>query len=180
MKECLEEWKAVSFLENKFEVSNFGRIRNSKTKKIRKTSNSKRGYPVFSAWINGKRKLINVHKCVAVEFIPNPKDLPQVNHIDGNKENNHIENLEWCTARENNIHARETGLHKSNGDKSVTQIKNGEIIAIYKSASQAAKETGLSRSGICHVCNHYVTKNGKHHRTCGGYIWEWTTKNTIM
>ena len=87
-----EIWKDVSFLDGKYEASNLGRIRNSKTKQVLKLSPSKRGYLVFSCTINGKHKLVNVHKCVATEFIPNPNNLPQVNHIDGNKLNACVDN----------------------------------------------------------------------------------------
>lgn len=124
MNDIEEIWKPISFLENKYEVSNMGRIRHSKTKRVRKLYKGKRGYLVFSCMINGKRKLVNVHKCVAIEFIPNPNNLPQVNHIDGNKSNPRMDNLEWVTASENNLHARRTGLHTSDGDKPVIQIKD--------------------------------------------------------
>ena len=67
-----------------------------------------RGY--FSVGI--RRKTFMVHRLVALAFIPNPEQKPHVNHIDGNKLNNHVSNLEWCTAKENNLHARQTGLHK--------------------------------------------------------------------
>lgn len=67
-----------------------------------------RGY--FSVGI--RRKTFMVHRLVALAFIPNLEQKPYVNHIDGNKLNNHVSNLEWCTVKENNLHARQTGLHK--------------------------------------------------------------------
>ena len=67
-----------------------------------------RGY--YSVGIH--RKTHMVHRLVAKAYIPNPENKPYVNHIDGNKLNNHVDNLEWCTVQENNQHARETGLHK--------------------------------------------------------------------
>lgn len=167
-----EIWKDVSFLDGKYEASNLGRIRNSKTKQVLKLSPSKRGYLVFSCTINGKHKLVNVHKCVATEFIPNPNNLPQVNHIDGNKLNACVDNLEWVSQKQNNEHARLTGLHKSDGDKPVLQIKDGIIIAEYKSASEAERQTGVKRCNICNVCRNYCW-NGHHARTAGGYEWRW-------
>lgn len=173
-----EKWGLIPFLDNKFEVSTLGRIRNKLTGEVRATPVSKRGYPVFSARVNNKLKLVNVHKCVATVFIPNPDNLPQVNHIDGNKQNNCVDNLEWCTARENVIHARLTGLHKSDGDKPVLQIKDGVIINEYKSASEASKITGIARANICNVCNKRIWK-GHHFYTAGGFKWVWK-KSMIM
>lgn len=167
-----EEWKEINFLNGKYEVSNFGRIRNTKRKTSRSTPISKRGYPVFSASVGGRIKLINVHKCVAEAFIPNPEDKPCINHKDGNKQNNHVDNLEWCTYSENNSHARTTGLHISDGDKAVLQIKDGLMIAEYKSASEAARITGICRTTICNVCNKRIS-DGKHYRKAGGYEWQW-------
>ena len=89
-----EIWKEIKFLDGKYEVSNRGRVRNAKTKRLLKLSPSKRGYLVFSCIVDGKHKLVNVHKCVAIEFVPNPNNLPQVNHIDGNKTNPDATNLE--------------------------------------------------------------------------------------
>lgn len=167
-----EIWKNVSFLDDKYEVSNHGRIRNAKTKRLLKLSPSKRGYLVFSCHIKGKHKLVNVHKCVAMEFIPNPDNLPQINHIDGNKTNPDATNLEWVTAQQNLSHARKTGLRVSDGDKPVLQIKEGEIIAEFKSASEAERITGIKRCNICSVCRNYCW-NGHHYRTAGGFEWKW-------
>lgn len=168
-----EEWKPVSFLDGKYEVSNLGRIRRFDNKEIRKTPTSKRGYPVFSAYMNGKHLLVNVHKCVATEFCEKTSEhQTQVNHVDGNKCNNNFENLEWCTPRENVLHARRTGLQKSDGDKAVIQSKDGIDIAKFKSASEASRQTGIDRASICNVCNNYVW-NGHHCVTAGGYKWRW-------
>ena len=168
-----ETWSPIDFLQGKYEVSTLGRIRNSITKFVRKTTPSKRGYPVFSCTLNGKFMLVNVHKCVAQAFIPNPKNKPQVNHIDGDKTNNCVSNLEWATSKENTAHARNVGLHTSDGDKEVIQIKDGIVIGEYRSASEAARQTGIGRSNIANVCRGYVSKEGKHCLTAGGYVWKW-------
>lgn len=169
----VEEWKPVSFLNGKYDVSSLGRIRNAFTKETRRTPTSKRGYPVFSAYMNGKHLLVNVHKCVATEFCEKISEhQTQVNHIDGNKLNNSADNLEWCTPEENLLHARKTGLHESDGDKPVVQLKSGIEVARFKSASEAGRQTGIDRSSICNVCNKYVW-NGHHCLTAGGYEWRW-------
>lgn len=168
-----EQWREVDFLQSKYEVSDLGRVRNAITKFILKTSLSKRGYPVFSCTLNGKHLLVNVHKCVARAFIPNPENKPQVNHIDGDKTNNCVGNLEWATSRENVVHARKLGLHISDGDKGVVQIKDGNVVGVYKSASEAARCTGIGRANITNVCRGYVSKNGRRCLTAGGYVWKW-------
>lgn len=170
----VECWKPIPFLPD-FEVSNLGGIRNTKTGNIRSTPTGKRGYSIFSTKINGKIKLITVHRCVASAFLENPKLLPQVNHIGGNKTNNNVSNLEWVSAKDNSIHARKTGLHTKDGDKAVIQIKGNSVVAVYKSASEASRITGINRGDICNVCRNYVSKNGKHYLTAGGYSWKWKT-----
>lgn len=101
-----EIWKQVENFEN-YEVSNFGRVRkNYKNRKVKylKPMQTAKGYLVVELWKKSKRKRVKVHRLVAQAFIPNPDDLPQVNHKDMNKKNNNIENLEWITNRDNCIH----------------------------------------------------------------------------
>jgi hypothetical protein len=81
----------------------------------------KRGYPKVAITKDGKNLNRNIHRLVALAFIPNPENKPQVNHIDGDKTNNEVDNLEWNTAQENMIHAVKTGLF---GDRK--GIKNGQ------------------------------------------------------
>ena len=80
--------------------------------KILKTSKTSVGYLTVSLCKNGKKKSFRVNRLVAIAFIDNPDNKPQVNHKDGNKENNTVDNLEWCTCSENQIHAFKTGLNK--------------------------------------------------------------------
>ena len=115
-----ECWKPIKDYEGIYEVSNYGRVKslerviyNSGTKNglytihekiIKQRINKKRhGYCELSLHKNGKEKRFKVHRLVAEAFIPNPNNLPEVNHIDGNKENNHASNLEWCTSKENKM-----------------------------------------------------------------------------
>lgn len=169
-----EHWRPVPSTNGKIEASNLGRIRTSLTKFIRKTPIGKRGYPVFSF----QRRLLTVHRCVAEAFIPNPEKKQQVNHIDGDKSNNRLEDLEWATPRENVMHARRTGLHKSDGDKPVLKIKNGIVLARYKSASEAGRVNGISRSNIANVCRAKGTARESHYKTAGGFEWIWNTTST--
>ena len=85
-----------------------------------------------------------VHKLVAEAFIPNPNNYSYVNHIDGNKQNNYIDNLEWCTLYQNNTHAYKTGLRKSTDITPILQYDlEGNFIREYKSINEASKETNL-------------------------------------
>lgn len=97
-----------------YEVSNIGNIRNSRTHRVRKLNVLQQGYAfvVVSLGSRANQPLFKVHRAVAETFIPNPKNLPVINHIDGNKLNNVVENLEWCTHQENTKHAIQNGLIK--------------------------------------------------------------------
>lgn len=118
-----EIWKPVSGYEGFYEVSNLGRIKslrrdvaipNSKLgtvgyrtypERIKPCVENRRGYYQVTLSKETKHRTLSVHRLVALAFIPNPDNKPYVNHIDGNKKNNCVSNLEWCTASENNWHA---------------------------------------------------------------------------
>lgn len=103
-----EVWKDIKGYEGKYQVSNLGRI---KSLSYRNTGISKilvpkinKGYYEIGLYLNGIRKMFFVHRLVALTFIPNPNNLPQINHIDEDKTNNCVDNLEWCTQAYNNIY----------------------------------------------------------------------------
>lgn len=146
-----ELWLQVKGYEGLYQVSNTGKIRSvdrwidrsdTKTKvfyvgQIIKETFDKRGYKNVYLSINSNAKRFRVHRLVAIAFLDNPENKSQVNHKDGDKQNNHVDNLEWSTDEENRNHAIEHGLHVKNefGDKSfsftgsVLAYKDGVLVA---------------------------------------------------
>lgn len=105
-------------------------------------------YPAVSF----KGKSVTLHRLVALAFIPNPENKPYVNHLDGNKNNSHVDNLEWSTAQENSIHAYETGLRKDNLEVKIFDHETGEIIECY-SLQNAAKVLDIDAGYISRYLN---------------------------
>ncbi|WP_312364012.1 NUMOD4 motif-containing HNH endonuclease [Sphingobacterium sp.] len=110
IQEAWEQWKPCSGYEGFYEVSTFGNIRSIRKNKILKPTKNKYGYCKVSLTGDNSYKTVNVHRVIAQTFIPNPENKPQVNHKDGNKANNRVDNLEWSTREENMQHAHLNGL----------------------------------------------------------------------
>jgi len=128
-----EKWKEIAGYEGFYDVSNFGRVKSLARKYSRKERymkvhkcGTKYLYAMLSR--NNKTKSYRVHRLVAIAFLPNSKNVSDVNHLDGDPTNNAIENLEWCTRKENIRHSVEMGLHpvgERNGSAKLTgkQVK---------------------------------------------------------
>ena len=103
----------IKHYEGLYKLTRDGRIFSIKANRFLNPSPNRNGYLNLYLSKKGIRKMHRVHRLVAETFIPNPCDLPQVNHINGDKSNNHVENLEWCTASKNAQHGRDLGLWPS-------------------------------------------------------------------
>lgn len=149
-----------------YSVSSNGRIRNDVTNKVKSVHVGTTGYSHTELYDGfGKCYRKKVHRLVAEAFIPNPEHKTDINHIDGNKLNNNVENLEWCTKSENMLHAWKTGLvkphssrgmlgHKNpNGGRKGNPIKCIETGKVYKSAAECERLTGISDTSILDAVN---------------------------
>ena len=110
-----EQWKPIQEFNGEYEVSNLGRVRSMKryygmVGRIMPQTIQRKGYYAVTFHMNNKAYCRKVHRLVIEAFTPNPDSLPCINHIDGNKLNNHVSNLEWCTYQANMQHAVRTGL----------------------------------------------------------------------
>ena len=170
----MEEWRDIKGYEGAYQVSSYGRIRSRF--KILKKQKHKQGYELVGLSKNGTTKRYLVHRLVAEAFIKNVDNKPEVNHKDGNKNNNAVENLEWCTRLENIRHAWDTGLTREptnlNDKKRIRQINldTMEVVAEYESLHDAYRKTGIQYKNISKVL---VGKRIK----AGGYHWEYCNED---
>lgn len=174
----MEEWRDVEGTYGKIEVSNRGRIRSflRDTPYVLKVQEDNKGYCRCSITIHGKKRTLKVHREVAIAFIDNPSNLPQVNHIDGNKKNNDVSNLEWVTNKENSKHAIKNGLWDSvfEGAKRENERRKKRIVAINRNDSTERISFGSIAEaeryfGSRHICD--VLKGKREHAK--GYRFEY-------
>ncbi|MCC8990476.1 MAG: HNH endonuclease [Staphylococcus sp.] len=184
-----EKWKLIKGYEDFYEISNFGRVRsldrltnNSvgtfvRKGKMLKPSINRSGYKfVLLTDGNKNRKLEKIHRLVALNFIDNPLSKPFVNHIDGDKLNNKVGNLEWCTPLENTTHAIENKLfvpsqHCRKGRiirKVGMYSKDGEHLKTFDTCKSAAQFVGTDSKTIIKVCNGY-----RNYKSAKGYKWKY-------
>lgn len=135
-------WK--KYLDYNLEANEKGQVRNAKTKKLRKPTIMQNGYKVVGLRFNKQQKVLYVHRIVAELFLENPNDYKCVNHIDNNKLNNSIDNLEWCTYK----HNTQMAFYKQNAFKKYTCKCCGKELF----AMNSRKED------ICHICKYQIEK----------------------
>lgn len=167
-----EQWKYIEGFKNKYQVSNFGRVRNSRNT-LMKFQTHRKGYFCVSFCVNSVKRTKKVHRLVAEAFIENPENKEQVNHIDGNKKNNHVDNLEWNTPLENVRHAMDNNLwiaeehYAGKGEKNgFHKLKDYEVLEIRSkfkprvyTREMLAKEYNVSK----HCIKDVITRRSWNH-----------------
>lgn len=163
-----EIWKDIDGYNGAYQVSNLGRVRHIQTNILKADYRpTRKEYAYAQARISIRGKHYSIHRLVAQTFIPNPKKLPQVNHKDGNTRNNRVENLEWCTAKDNTKHAIETGLKKLK----VPLEKYEYVCAEYlkgRTMKNIGEEFGVHDTRIRDI----LKKSNVKIRKKGGYEWK--------
>lgn len=202
-----EVWRDIVGYEGLYQVSNFGRVKSLKRKYINqygefgekeefikaqrlsafdKSRKDTKGYFVVSLADNDRGKWVRVHRLVATAFLPNPDNLPEVNHKDGNKQNNNVENLEWVSHAQNCLHAWRSGLRKKGEAERVRKIKEHNlglkniskemVLDIFQNCKYGKKGYSANafadKYGICvqTVCNIKDLKNETYRRIVFGGI----------
>lgn len=174
-----EIWKPISNYEGLYEISNLGRVKSyvkDPKGRILKQAVNKNGYSNVNLCKPGDiPRNFKVHRLVAEHFIPNEDKLPFVNHIDGNKSNNSASNLEWCTQSHNILEAYRLGLNYATGMKRVAKIKDGKIVSIYNSLTEASKELSNGKVNPTKISNISSCLNGRV-STAYGFEWKFVTR----
>ena len=179
-----EIWKDVKGYEGLYQVSNFGNVKSLIRNKILRLSNSHNGYRLVSL----QRKTFRVHRLVAEAFLDNTEKLPFVNHKDENKQNNNVDNLEWCTAsynlnygdRNNKVAKKVSIWRKKKGSdysprkrKRVAQYTlDDKFVKEFRSINEASRETNSSIGTIYKCC---VGTS----KTCNGYKWKFLLESQV-
>ena len=163
----IEEFRDIPGYEGLYEVSNLGRVRSLETERILKPSKNTWGYLFVSLYKNGIKKAVRIHRLVALAFIPNPDNLPCINHKDEDKTNNTVDNLEWCDDKYNANYGTRNERIAEKTRKPVLQFDLlGNFIREWPSITKVEEETGIWQTHISKCCL------GLRH-TAGGYLWKY-------
>ena len=178
----MEHWKDIIGYEGLYQVSDLGRVKSlnylhTGKERVLRAGKDKDGYLLVTLCNSGKKNYYSVHRLVAEAFIPNPDNLPQVNHRDENPLNNAVSNLEWCSVGYNiNFGTRNERVAKALTNhpmksKPVYQYtKDGSLVHLYPSAMETARQTGYAQGNISACCR-------GEYKQAYGYIWSYTPIN---
>lgn len=162
------EW--LPYIE-KYEINEYGEMRNSITGRVLKPKSNYKGYKAYGVSIKGKYLDISIHRAVAELFVPNPENKPEVNHIDGEKSNNHYQNLEWVTPKENMGHAIKEGLRKPKYIPVEQRDMSGRYIRDFDSIAEAAKSVKVSTVSINSASTRIIECCKGKRNSYKGYKW---------
>ena len=165
----MEIWKDIEGYEGLYQVSNKGRVKSlyKGSERILKPHDNGRGYLRVHLTKENTSKNIRVHRLVALAFIPNPNNLPEINHRDENKKNNCVENLEWCD-RGYNVNY---GTRNERVSRKILQYsKSEEFIREWQSAAEVKRVLGIDRAHISACCKGKL-------KSSGGFVWRYKEKD---
>lgn len=178
MSDYIEQWKDIEGYEGLYQVSNLGNVKSlarykknrSKIQEVKerimKPSVYKNGYEVVQLSKDGKIHSFCVHRLVALAFVPNTENKPQINHLDENKRNNRADNLEWCTSKENNNYGTHNmRISLTSGTRVQAFDKDGNLVMEFHSIAEATRQTKINQTSICRCLA------GKY-KQAGGYVWK--------
>ena len=165
-----EEWKDIEDYKGKYHISNLGRVKslnysNTGKEGIINAKDNGKGYLRVRLYKDGKRKWYRINRLVAQAFLPNPSNLPEVNHIDQDKHNNCVDNLEWCTTQYNVEYSKAKaiiGINKISG-----------LIVEFSSLREASRQMGISQGHICD-CLKGRRKSAK------GFYWQYANSEEVV
>ena len=169
-----EIWCPIKGYEGLYEVSDKGRVRSIKfgKERILKPLRINCGYLQVQLWKNGEKKMYLIHRLVAQTFTPNPDNLPEVNHKDEDKENNSVQNLEWCDRKYNINYGIRNQMVSMKLSKPVLQYtKSGGFVREWKSTYDVERNLGYFRNHISYCCNGKL-------KSAYGYVWKY--KDTLL
>ena len=169
----MEIWHDIENYEGLYQISNKGRVKSlyNGSERILRPVIDRYGYYKIMLYNDSVRKIFSIHRLVAQAFIPNLYNKPQVNHLDENKKNNSVDNLEWATAKENsNYGSRNEKVADSRSKPILQYSKSGDFIREWKSAAEVERVLGINNSDIIQCCK------GRR-KSAGGYIWRYKEKD---
>lgn len=152
-----EQWRSIKNYEGLYEVSNWGRVKNTRTGRVLKPMKNWKGYLNVILCKDGVHKTCKVHRLVAQAFLPNPNNHPQVNHINEDKTDNRVDNLEWCDGAYNVRYSQTKTVYQYTLD--------GQLVRVWPSTQECARN-GFYQNAISNCCN------GKR-KTHKGFRWSY-------